>query len=135
MHKKIPIGIWNFKKIIEEGYYYVDKSLLIKDIAESGEVVLMTRPRRFGKTLNLSMLHYFFEKSEQPTAHLFEDLAIWRHESLRAQQGQFPVLFVTFKDIFQATYEAMINKFGFIIALEFKRHEYLLTSSALNVRR
>lgn len=132
MDKKIPVGIWNFRKIIEEGYYYVDKSLLIKNVIESGEVVLMTRPRRFGKTLNLSMLHYFYEISDQPTAHLFEELAIWQHVEFRSLQGQFPVIFVTFKDIFQSTYEDMLNKFAYIISLEFKRHGYLLSSSELD---
>ena len=132
MAKKIPVGIWNFRKIIEEDYYFVDKSLLIKEIAESGEVVLMTRPRRFGKTLNLSMLQYFYEKSEISTAHLFEGLAIWQYEEFRSLQGQFPVIFVTFKDIFQSTYGEMIKKFAFIIALEFKRHAYLLSSPALD---
>ncbi len=132
MTKKIPIGIWNFKKIIEEGYYYVDKSLLIKDIIDSGEVVLMTRPRRFGKTLNLSMLQYFYEISEQPTKHLFEDLAIWRHDEYKAFQGYYPVIFVTFKDIFQTSYEAMLKKYAFIIALEYKRHAYLLSSDILD---
>ena len=116
MAKKIPVGIWNFREIIEGDYYYVDKSLLIKEIAESGKVVLMTRPRRFGKTLNLSMLQYFYEKTELSTAHLFEGLAIWEDEEFRSLQGQFPVIFVTFKDIFQSTYEEMIKKFAFIIA-------------------
>ena len=67
--KKLPIGISDYKKLRDGNYYYVDKSLLIKDLDESGDVVLVTRPRRFGKTLNLSMLCYFFEISEIQIVH------------------------------------------------------------------
>ena len=132
MKKQIPIGISDFKKIIEGDYYYVDKTLIIKDIAESGEVVLVTRPRRFGKSLNLSMLHYFYEKSEKPTAHLFENLAIWQHSELKQTQGTFPVIFVTFKGVVSSSYEEMLKKFAYVIAREFKRHAYLLTSPVLD---
>lgn len=132
MTKKIPVGISNFKKIIEENYYYVDKTLLVKDIADSSEVVLVTRPRRFGKSLNLSMLRYFYEISEQPTAHLFKDLAICKHPTLMQAQGKYPVIFITFKEILAPTYEEMLEQFAYTIAQEFNRHEYLLTSDALN---
>ena len=69
---KVPIGVSDYKKLIEEDYYYVDKTLFIRDIFLSGEVVLIPRPRRFGKTLNLSMLRYFLEKGETSMEHLFE---------------------------------------------------------------
>ena len=75
--KKIPIGIEDFKEIIDKNCYFVDKSLMIRDILDSGsKVTLFTRPRRFGKTLNMSMLRYFFEKSEQDNSYLFDDLEI-----------------------------------------------------------
>lgn len=132
MTKRIPVGISNFKKIIEENYYYVDKTLLVKDITVSGEVVLVTRPRRFGKSLYLSMLRYFYEISEQSTAHLFKDLAICEHSTLMQKQGKYPVIFVTFKEILSPTYEEMLEQFAYTIALEFNRHEYLLSSAELN---
>ncbi len=132
MKKKLPIGISDFQEIIEDGYYYVDKSLLIKEIDESGKVVLMTRPRRFGKTLNLSMLHYFFEKSEKPTNHLFENLEIWKHDEYRKMQGKYPVIFITFKNIVQPKYSSMIKKFATTIAREFEEHAYLLESTTLS---
>lgn len=132
MTKQIPVGISDFKEIIERNYYYVDKTLLIKDIVESGKVILITRPRRFGKSLNLSMLRYFYEQNEQSTAHLFDNLAVWQHPSLRELQGAYPVIFVTFKDLLSSSYEVMINQFAYAISQEFNRHEYLLSSSALN---
>ena len=68
----LPIGVENYEEIIEKGYYYVDKTLLIKDLIDlRGKVNLFTRPRRFGKTLNMSMLRYFFEKSDEDRSHLF----------------------------------------------------------------
>jgi len=77
MKKKIPIGISDFKEIIKRYYYYVDKSLLIKEITDDGsKVILLPRPRRFGKTLNMTMLRYFFEKSEEDNSKLFEGLKV-----------------------------------------------------------
>ena len=99
MHKPLPIGVSDFKKVIKDGYAYVDKTLLIEELIEKGvEVALIPRLRRFGKTLNLSMLRYFFEKGEEDTSYLFKDLKIWKNEKYRALQGQFPVIFITLKD-------------------------------------
>ena len=132
MKRILPIGISNFKKLREQDFYYVDKSLLIKDLAPKGRVVLMPRPRRFGKTLNLSMLRYFYEKSATSTAYLFEDLKIWEHEEFRKEQGQYPVIYVSFKEIFQASYPEMLERFAFCIALECKKHPELFTSAKLD---
>lgn len=91
--KKLPIGISDYKKVIEENYYYIDKTLLIKELLDiSGEVILLPRPRRFGKTLNLSMLKYFFERTETQHDYLFYDTAIWRDESKKAS-GLLPCYF------------------------------------------
>ena len=77
--KSIPIGISDFKEFNESNYYYVDKSILIKNILDNRcKVTLFTRPRRFGKTLNLSMLKYYFEKTETDNSYLFEGLEIWK---------------------------------------------------------
>ena len=96
--RRIGIGISDFKKLIEEGYFYVDKTPLIEELYRTdGEVILITRPRRFGKTLNLSMLHYFYEKTEKSNAYLFEHTAIWNREECRALQGKYPVIFISLK--------------------------------------
>lgn len=131
MKKRLPIGLSDFKRLIEDDYYYVDKTLLIKDIDESGSVVLITRPRRFGKTLNLSMLQYYYDISEKPCGHLFKDLNIEKWEKYQATQGQFPTIFVSFKEIFQSTYHKMMLTLRRVIAEEFERHAYLLESSSI----
>jgi len=97
MLHKLPIGVSDFRKLREKDYYYVDKSLFIKEVINrSSEVLLLPRPRRFGKTLNISMLRYFFEKREQSLADLFKGLAIEQEVEMQ-HQGQYPVIFLTFK--------------------------------------
>src|SRR5271157_2540421 len=102
MAKKIALGINDFKVIIEGEYAFVDKTLLIKEFLQtSAHVTLVPRPRRFGKTLNLSMLKYFCEKPtverpKQSDKHLFNNLKITRHADVMAEQGQYPVIFLTF---------------------------------------
>ncbi len=124
--KKLPIGLSDFKKLVDGGYYYVDKTLLIRDILSGGEVILMPRPRRFGKTLNLSMLRYFLEKGDEPTDYLFENTKIWDYEEYRELQGASPVIFVTFKDVKEETWDMAYDKFSYILYEEFDRHNYLL---------
>lgn len=126
MKKLIPIGISDYKKLVERDCYYVDKTLLIKELWESGEVVLITRPRRFGKTLNLSMLRYFFERASYPTEQLFVDTDIWNYPEYKKQHAQFPVIFVTFKGIKGPSWELCYDRFAIIISAEFERHLYLL---------
>ncbi|MBI4648675.1 MAG: AAA family ATPase [Bacteroidia bacterium] len=101
MKKKLPLGISDYKKIIEDNFYYLDKTLIIKEILDaSEEIVLITRPRRFGKTLNLSTLRYFFEKTDVSNQRLFSDKAIWQTgKEYAGKQGQYPVIFLTFKDV------------------------------------
>ena len=126
--KAIPIGISDFKEFNRRNYYYVDKSILIKDILDNRAYVsLFTRPRRFGKTLNLSMMKYFFEKTEEDNSYLFENLNIWRAgEQYQAHQGKYPVINLTFKgakmNTWEETYIELINS----ISEEYKRHSYLL---------
>jgi len=120
--KKLPIGISDFKVIIND-YYYVDKTLLVKELVDSsGLVLLIPRPRRFGKTLNLSMLKYFFEKTEIDNSYLFKNTEIWKHQGYRKLQGKFPVIFLTFKDIKEVSWEIAYNKIISLIAQEFKHH-------------
>ncbi|MBS0622137.1 MAG: AAA family ATPase [Verrucomicrobia bacterium] len=134
MKKRLPIGISDFRKLIDGGYAYVDKSLLIAEIIDEGtEVALIPRPRRFGKTLNLSMLRYFFEHGDEDTSYLFKDLQIWQHATCRALQGQFPVIFLTFKDIRHSSWESTFEHFSLLLAKECQRHRYLLEGDLLGL--
>ncbi|RMI14754.1 MAG: AAA family ATPase [Calditrichaeota bacterium] len=131
--KKLPVGQSDFKQVIESGFYFVDKSLLIREILDHpAQVLLLPRPRRFGKTLNLSMLRYFFEKSEGATDHLFRDLAIWQAgERYVKEQGQYPVIFLTFKDVKEKTWPDALEKLKSVIQEEYSRHKYLKAEGKL----
>ena len=104
--KAIPIGIENFEDIIKDNYYYVDKSMLIEDIlVNRAAVTLFTRPRRFGKTLNMSMIKYFFDvRNKDENRKLFEGLKIFGSEYMK-EQGKYPVIFVSLKDLRGDTWE------------------------------
>jgi hypothetical protein len=133
--RKLPIGLSDFKKLIDGDYAYVDKTLLIQELLDRGtEVALIPRLRRFGKTLNLSMLRYFFEKSEQDTSYLFRPLKIWKDENARALQGQFPVIFITLKDIKHASWKLTLTSLKQLISRAFRAHPYLLEDSVLDGR-
>ena len=135
MNKKIPpplpIGVSFFDKIIESGCYYVDKTLLIKDVLDSrAEVILCTRPRRFGKTLNQTMLKCFFEDTTEiggkDTRVLFNGLNIEKAgEKYLEHQGKYPVIFLSFKDVERSTFEETFGQFKYAIAEEFRRHSYI----------
>lgn len=129
---KIPIGISDFKEILEEGYYYVDKTLLIEGLKHTnGKVIFIARPRRFGKTLNLSMLKYFYEKSTVGNKHLFEHTAIWKQPAYRAIQGTFPVIFLTFKSCKDRTWDKVYDDMKYVITHEYRRHFESLEHSLL----
>ena len=131
---KLPIGISDFKTVIEDGRYYVDKSLFIKEVIDApAQALLLPRPRRFGKTLNLSMLRYFFEKTDVTNRHLFENLAIWQAgEDCRAACGQHPVVYLTLKDVKSPNWPECLANLKRLIAGEFRRHGYLSGSEALD---
>jgi predicted AAA-ATPase/PD-(D/E)XK nuclease superfamily protein len=131
--KLLPIGLSDFKQVIEGGYAYVDKSLLIQELmTKGGNVALIPRLRRFGKTLNLSMLRYFFEKIEHDTSYLFKSLKIWQDEKMRALQGQFPVIFITLKDLKHSSWKMTFSAFKRLISRAFSLHPYLMKDSILN---
>ena len=134
MKKPLPIGVDNFEKIITDGYYFVDKTWFIKELLDNkGEVNLFTRPRRFGKTLSLSMLRYFFEKGEQDNRYLFQDLKIMEAgEKYLSHLGKYPVISLTLKSAKQPTFEMAYNILLSNIEKEFIRHSYLLTSERLS---
>ncbi|MDE6501884.1 MAG: ATP-binding protein [Ruminococcus sp.] len=131
--KKIPIGIEDFAEIINRNCYFVDKTLMIRDILDSGaKVTLFTRPRRFGKTLNMSMLQRFFEKTDNDNSYLFEGLNITEAgEQYIAHMGQYPVISISLKGMKQPTYELAFYEYKNIITKEFNRHCSLLTSNEL----
>ena len=120
----LPIGVENYEEIIEKGYYYVDKTLLIKDLIDlRGKVNLFTRPRRFGKTLNMSMLRFFFEKSDDDRSHLFAGKKIMAAGAkYTEEQGQYPVISLSLKSMKQAGYESALHCLKEELAREFQRH-------------
>ncbi|WP_338980869.1 ATP-binding protein [Fusobacterium nucleatum] len=125
--KKLPIGLSDFKKLIEENYYYFDKTNFIDEIIKDGsEVKLFTRPRRFGKTLNMSMLKYFFDiKEAEENRKLFKDLYIEKMENFK-EQGQYPVVFLSLKDLKADNWESMANYLKVLISNLCLENKYLL---------
>lgn len=131
--KPLPIGIDNFEKLITRGYYFIDKTLLIKDLLDNKtDVNLFTRPRRFGKTLNMSMLQYFFEDSKKDNSYLFEGLNIMNAgEKYTSHMGKYPVINLSLKSAKQPTFELAYISIRRRIAEEYKRHEYILEHQEL----
>lgn len=131
--KPLPIGVSDFK-VATTNYYYVDKTLMIRDFLDKKPMVsLFTRPRRFGKTLNMDMLRVFFEKTPEDTSVYFKDKQIWQCGDFYTQhQGQYPVIFLTFKDVKSMTWDETFQKMRRLISLEFMRHSELETSSILS---
>ena len=115
--KIIPIGIDDFEKMITKNHYYIDKTLFIKDIlTKPGETKLFTRPRRFGKTLNMSMLKYFFDiQNSEINRKLFDGLAISKTEYM-SEQGQYPVIYFSFKDLKKKTWEECFSELKYIVS-------------------
>ena len=125
--KRIGIGVSDFKKIIEEEFYYFDKTKFIEEIIQDGaEVKLFTRPRRFGKTLNMSMLKYFFDRKDaEENRKIFKGLYIEKKESFK-EQGQYPVIFLSLKDLKARTWEEMERGIKNLLQEVFSEHKYLI---------
>lgn len=130
---KLPVGIENFEEIRTNGYYYVDKTNLIEQLFESrGKVNLFTRPRRFGKTLNMSMLKYFFEIGADPS--LFDGLNISRNDQLcKEHMGKYPVIFLTLKNVDGLDFQEAKQRFVDLIGTEAARFRFLLDSDRLTL--
>lgn len=127
MNQVISIGKQDFESLRENNCFYIDKSDLIREWWESqDEITLITRPRRFGKTLNMSMLNYFFSNRYEDKKKLFEDLAIWKEEKYQKLQGTYPVIFISFASIKGSTYQDARD--GIIMAINeaYSEHRYLL---------
>lgn len=124
--RKIGIGVSDFKDIIEQEYFYVDKTKFIEEISENGAIVqLITRPRRFGKTLNMSMLRYFYDISGKDTNRkLFKNLYIENSATIK-EQGKYPVIFISFKDIKALTIEEMYSQVRTLISEIYDNYKFL----------
>ena len=129
----LPIGLSDYKDMVQN-YYYIDKTLMIKDIIDTlPKVSLFTRPRRFGKTLNMDMLKVFFEKAKEDNSIYFKDKKIWScGKKYQDYQGKYPVIFLTFKDVKFDSYDEAINKIKSLIQDEYLRH-YDLLKNNLNI--
>ena len=134
MSKTIQIGTSDFKELIEENNYFVDKSLLIKEFIENGaKIILAPRPRRFGKTLNLSMLRYFFDiRIKEGTKDLFKGLKIENEKEIMKLQGEYPVIFITFKNQKHISFEDFQDGIRVLLSNLYREHEYLLISDKLS---
>ena len=131
--RPLPVGITDFRKVASS-YCYVDKTLLIKEVLDSrAAATLFTRPRRFGKTLNMDMLRVFFEKTNEDNSVYFKDKRIWKcGKEYRKHQGQYPVVFLTFKEVKYATWEENLRCIKVILGVEFNRHAELYESNKCN---
>ena len=133
MKKTIQIGASDFRELIKGNHYFIDKSLLIKEFIENGTKIILTpRPRRFGKTLNLSMLRYFFDiRTKEETKDLFSGLKIESEKEIMKLQGEYPVVFITFKNQKYINYKEFLDGMSNLISNLYREYEYLLDSNKL----
>ena len=132
MARTVGIGIQDFGKIIENDYFYVDKTAFIKEWWESGdEVTLITRPRRFGKTLTVSMVEQFFSVKYAGREDLFKGLAVWQEEKLRKLQGTYPVISISFANIKEKDYAGTREKICQMLSDLYTDNAFLLESDVL----
>ena len=124
--KAVPVGIENFEEIIKENYYYVDKTILIEEMLKNKvPVTLLTRPRRFGKTLNMSMFKYFFDvKNKEENRKLFENLKIFDSKYM-SEQGKYPVIFISLKDLKADTWEMCLLEIKKVISKIYREFQYI----------
>jgi len=135
MAREIAIGVQDFSNLIENNYFYMDKTAFIREWWNSGDsVTLITRPRRFGKTLNMSMLECFFSNKYEGRADLFEGLDIWKDEKLRKLQGTYPVLFLSFAGVKQTTYEKTRSLINELIVKLFIQYEWILKEDCITAK-
>jgi hypothetical protein len=134
IRKPLPIGIDNFAKVVTGNYWFIDKTLFIAELLNKRvEVSLILRPRRFGKTINLSMLKYFFEQSSISYKYLFESLLINQYQDVMEQQGMYPVIMLSLKDVAFDNWQAALQKIKKKCSDEVSRHDYLLASTKLTI--
>lgn len=129
--KLLPTGIENFKMMIDKSAYYVDKTNFIEDVLNE-QVVLYTRPRRFGKTLNMSMLYYFFSIKEKENAYLFDGLNILKNKDALKVQNKYPTIFISLKEMKNLTFDAQISSFSNVIYELLEKNLEILSSDQLS---
>ena len=129
--KLLPTGIENFKMMIDKSAYYVDKTNFIEDVLNE-QVVLYTRPRRFGKTLNMSMLYYFFSIKEKENAYLFDGLNITKNKDALKHQNKYPTIFISLKEMKSLTFDAQISSFSNVIYELLEKNLEILSSDQLS---
>ncbi len=133
MSRTVATGVQDFEKLIKENYFYIDKTLFIKEWWESGtDVTQITRPRRFGKTLNMNMINRFFSNKYKGQGAVFEGLSIWEDSKYRKLQGEYPVINLSFANIKEKDYEHTIQRFFQIITNLYVENDYLLESDVLS---
>ena len=133
MAKAVGIGYQDFEQVVKNDVFYVDKTNFIKEWWDNQDIVtLIARPRRFGKTLNMSMLEQFLSVQYRGRGDLFEGLSIWEEEDYRNLQGTFPVISLSFADVKESAFEGARKKICQIIRDLYDRHDYLLASEQLN---
>lgn len=133
MARTVAIGQQDFGTVREKGYFYIDKTRFIKEWWESGDsVTLITRPRRFGKTLTMSMVEKFFSANYAGRADLFEGTEIWEYGEYREQQGTYPVIFLSFADVKENNFQDARKMIGYIIEQVYSQHDFLLEGDLLN---
>lgn len=132
MGRQVAIGIQNFNEVIENNYFYVDKTAFIKEWWNGGDsVTLITRPRRFGKTLTMSMVEQFFSLKYAGCSNLFEGLSIWKEEKFRNLQGTYPVISLSFANVKENNYEAVKTRICQLLVNLYVQHSYLRDSEVL----
>ena len=133
MARTVGIGYQDFARLRMEHNFYIDKTHFIREWWENQDAVtLITRPRRFGKTLNMSMVEQFFSVNYSNRSDLFEGLAIWENENLRKLQGTYPVISLSFANIKETSYKNTRDKLSQLLAAEFARHSFLLEGDLLS---
>jgi len=133
--QKLPIGKSDFKSIRNDNFYYIDKSIFIEEIINSSaDVILLPRPRRFGKTLNLSMLNYFFDIQEE-SGKLFGGLAVANNRAIMAHLNRYPIIYVSFKDAKESTIALALAKIYSLIRSEFGKNEKIIEGIINQIER
>lgn len=129
---KLPIGMADFRELREDKRLYVDKSAFISEaLRDHAKILLLPRPRRFGKTLNLSLLRYFLEKRDEDLSELFDDLVVWQDVEARAHFQDYPTIFITFKDIKEGSFEDTFQAIQDLIRQVYHEHRYVLDAPEL----
>jgi len=132
LKKGLLIGTSDFKRYIDGNGYFVDKSLFIKEVLDNKSMVqLITRPRRFGKTLNMTMLRYFFENTKEDNSYLFKDLEVSRHSDIMEHKGKYPVIYLTFKDIKYSSWDICKDRLFAEISRVYEEFSYVLDDTSL----